>query len=82
MSPKKAKLYEEMIDGLKDKYDRLDKRCDKIQLLTALPKSLTLREIQEQFGTTQYIARKSKLLQEETLIFYSSWAKTGKIYKC
>lgn len=58
----KASLYDEMMEQFKDKYNQLENVPDKIQLLTALPMSLSIRNIQEQFECNRYMVRVSKNL--------------------
>lgn len=58
----KARLFDEFMDQLKTKFQELEKPADKIQLLTVLPESLTMRYIQDQFKTTLHMVQRAKEL--------------------
>ena len=52
----------EMIKQLKEE---TKKRSEQVQVLTVLPKSWSLKKIQQEFGVSEYLARQSKKLVEE-----------------
>lgn len=56
---------EEMINQLKEKFRTTEKRSEKLQILTVLPKSWSRNKIQEEFNVTQYMARQAKNLVKE-----------------
>ena len=55
----------EMIQQLKEKFQETKKRNEQIQVLTVLPKSWSVKKIQQEFGVSEYLARQSKKLVEE-----------------
>ena len=55
----------EMIEQLKGKFQETDKRSERVQVLTVLPKSWSTKKIQLEFGASEYMARQSKKLVEE-----------------
>ena len=55
----------EMIQQLKEKFQATKKRSEQVQVLTVLPKSWTVKKIQQEFGVSEYLARQSKKLVEE-----------------
>lgn len=59
----KAKFYDEIITQLKEKFLVLEKKCDKIQLLTVLPQSLSIHSIMSEFGCTEHMVITAKQLQ-------------------
>lgn len=58
----------EMIQQLKEE---TRKRSEQVQVLTVLPKSWSVKKIQQEFGVSEYLARQSKKLVEEK---GSSWS--------
>ena len=48
----------EMILQLKEKFQTMTKRSEQLQILTILPQSWTKKQIQAEFGVTDYMARK------------------------
>ena len=48
---------EEIVNQLKEKFNTTEKRSEKLQILTVLPKSWSRSKIQEEFKVTQYMAR-------------------------
>jgi hypothetical protein len=62
---RKAQLFDEFMDQLKAKFNQVDKKYLKIQLLTTVPKSMSISEIQNEFGTTQHMVRTAKDLQSK-----------------
>ena len=55
----------EMIQQLKEKFQETKKRSEQVQVLTVLPKSWSMKKIQQEFGVSEYLARQSKKLVEE-----------------
>ena len=55
----------EMIQQLKEKFQETKKRSEQVQVLTVLPKSWSVKKIQQEFGVSEYLARQSKKLVEE-----------------
>ena len=55
----------EMVQQLKEKFQSTTKRNEQLQVLTVLPKSWSVKKIQQEFGVSIYMARKSKKLVEE-----------------
>jgi hypothetical protein len=55
----------EMIEQLKGKFQEAKKRSEQVQILTVLPKSWSVKKIQQEFGVSEYMARQSKKLVEE-----------------
>lgn len=56
---------EEIVNQLKEKFNTTEKRSEKLQILTVLPKSWSRSKIQEEFKVTQYMARQAKNLVKE-----------------
>lgn len=67
-----------MISQLKEKFQETDSISVKVQILTILPKTWSIRKIQEEFGVTYYMARKSKILVEEEGILTTPNPRPGK----
>ena len=59
----------EIIKQLKERFRTTTKNSEKVQILTILPKSWPIRKIQNEFGTTNYMARKAKDLVREKGVF-------------
>ena len=55
-----------MLQQLKETFQSTTRRSEKLQVLTVLPKSWSLLKIQQEFGVSHYMARKSKKLVEES----------------
>ena len=55
----------EMIQQLKEKFQETRKGNEQVQVLTVLPKSWSVKKIQQEFGVSEYLARQSKKLVEE-----------------
>jgi len=68
----------EMLDQLKEKFKLCTKNSDKVQVLTVLPKSWTLKKVAEEFETSDYMARKARKLVEEKGILSTPNVKAGK----
>lgn len=69
----------EIIDQLKEEFNSSQDRSRKMQILTTLPKSWSIRRIQTEFGVANYTARKSKSLQKEKGIMSCADPKPGKL---
>ena len=67
----------EIITQLKVKFRATTERSEKVQILTVLPQSWTIRKIQEEFGVSNYMARKSKELVKEKGILSTPNQKSG-----
>lgn len=50
-----------MIEQLKAKFQRMSYRHEQLQILTVLPKSWSIKKIQDQFPVTNYMARQTKI---------------------
>ena len=55
----------EMIKLLKERFHTATKKSENVQILTILPKCWPVRKVQSEFGTSNYMARKSKHLLKE-----------------
>ncbi len=61
--------FDEMINQLKEKFQSSGNRSEKLEVLTVLPKSWSIRKIEKEFQASNYMARKSKkLVQEKGLL--------------
>ena len=67
----------EMILQLKEKFRETTKRSEQVQILTVLPRSWTRKRIQNEFGVSEYMARKSKQLVREKGVLSSPDPKPG-----
>ena len=67
----------EMIHQLKEKFRETTKRSEQVQILTVLPRSWTRKRIQNEFGVSEYMARKSKQLVREKGVLSSPVPKPG-----
>jgi len=56
---------QEIVNQLKEKFNTTEKRSEKLQILTVLPKSWSRLKIQEEFKVSQYMARQAKHLVQE-----------------
>ena len=54
-----------MIQQLKEKFQETKRRSEQVQVLTVLPKSWSVKKVQQEFGVSEYLARQSKKLVEE-----------------
>ena len=52
----------EIIGQLKDEFHPTNEQSKKIQILTVLPKSWTIKQIHTEFGATHYMAKKQSIL--------------------
>ena len=66
----------EIIQQLKEKFPTAG-RSEKIQILTVLPKSWSIRKVQEEFGVSDFMARKAKQLVEEKGVLSTPDPKPG-----
>ena len=55
----------EMIQQLKEKFWETKRRSEQVQVLTVLPKTWSVKKVQQKFGVSEYLARQSKKLVEE-----------------
>lgn len=75
---KKAELFDEMMRQLQDKFNEMSKQCDKLQLLTLLPKSMSVTDIKETFNTSRHMAERAKYLQREYGVMFRPELNRGK----
>lgn len=68
----------EIITQLKDKFHNSDRMCDKIQILTVLPKSWSIRKTMKEFSASDYMVRRAKQLVAEHGILVTPNPKPGK----
>lgn len=68
----------EIINQLKEKFEKLTKASEKIQLLTVLPKSWPIRKMIKEFKITYNMARKVKMLVDEKGVLSTPNQKLGK----
>ena len=69
--------YLEIIQQLKEKFETSDKST-KLMILTLVPKSWSCKKIENEFGVSNYIARKAKKLTQEKGILSTPDPKPGK----
>ena len=67
----------EIILQLKEKFSVTTNRSEQIQILTILPKSWSRRRIQDEFGVTEYMARKSKEVVRDKGVLSTPDPKAG-----
>ena len=67
----------EMIQQLKEKLRSTPQRGEQLQILTVLPKSWSVKKIQQEFGVSNYMARKSKDLVKEKGVLSLRGPKPG-----
>ena len=65
----------EMIQQLKEKFQETKKRNEQIQVLTVLPKSWSVKKIQQEIGVSEYLAWQSKKLVEERGILTTTYSE-------
>lgn len=73
--------FEEMLEQLKEKFHQSKKTSEKIQVLTALPKSWGIKRVMKEFqavGATQHMIRRAKALVQEKGILSTPNRKAGK----
>lgn len=73
-----ASSQTEIIDQLKEKFKLCMKTSEKVQILTVLPKSWSIRKIENEFETSNYLVRKAKRLVEEKGVLSTPNPKAGK----
>jgi len=66
----------EIVQQLKEKF-AFASRSEKVQILTVLPKSWSIRKVQTEFGAANYMVRKAKQLVEEKGILATPNPKPG-----
>lgn len=71
-------LLEEMLDGIKEKFTASKSYSERLQLLTILPLSMSIREISEKFETTPHMVKMAKKLRNTKGVFASPIAKAGR----
>ena len=67
----------EMIQQLKEKFRSTAQRSEQLQILTVLLKSWSLKKIQQEFGVSNYMARKSKDLVKKKGVLSLPGPKLG-----
>ena len=67
----------EIIKQLKDKFNKSSDRSGKVQILTVLPKSWSIRKVQEEFEATNYMVHKAKELVRQKGILSTPNPKPG-----
>lgn len=68
----------EIIKQLKEKFNGTTDKSIRMQILTTLPKSWTLKKIETEFGVSNFTARKAKKLLSEKGVMSSPDPKPGK----
>jgi len=68
----------EMIEQLKQKFHSCVKQSEKVQVLTVLPKSWSMRRIEDEFAASNYMVRKVKKLVEEKGVLSTPNQKAGR----
>lgn len=68
----------EIICQLKEKFHTSTSRSEKVQILTILPKSWSIRKIEREFKASNFMVRKAKQLVKEKGILSSPNPKPGK----
>ena len=69
----------EIIAQLKEKFKNTTKKSEQLQILTILPKSWSVRKIENKFGVSNYMARKTKELVKTKGILSTPNPKPGKM---
>ena len=67
----------EIIKQLKDKFQASTTNSEKVQVLTVLPKSWSVRKVQSEFGAPNYMARKAKQLVKQKGVLSTPNPRTG-----
>lgn len=68
----------EIILQLKEKFQNTQNKSEKFLILTTLPKSWTVRQIENEFHVSNRMARKAKALVKENGIMSCPYPKPGK----
>ena len=55
----------EIIMQLKEKFQATNQRSEKVQILTVLPRSWSSQKVEQEFGVSNYMARKAKELVKQ-----------------
>ena len=58
----------EIVKQLKEKFHLSTTKSEQVQVLTILLKSLSIRKGEEEFGASNYMARKAKKLMEDIMM--------------
>ena len=69
----------EIVRQLKEKFKETTMRSEKVQILTVLPKSWSIRKVQDEFGASNYMVRKAKDLVKKKGILSTPNPKVGQI---
>lgn len=69
----------EVIKQLKEKFQETTMRSEKVQVLTVLPKSWSIRKVEDEFGASNYMVRKAKDLVKKRGILSSPNLKPGHV---
>lgn len=77
-NPVEANYDSEIINQLKEKFNSTQDKSLQMQILTTLPKSWTLKQIESEFGVSNFMARKAKNLVKEKGVMSSPDPKPGK----
>ena len=77
LTPTEIDNDSEIIEQLKEKFHSSTDRSQKVQILTVLPKSWSIRKVEEEFGVSNYMARKAKDLVKDQGILSSPNPKHG-----
>ena len=67
----------EMVKQLKEKFHGTTERSEKVQVLTVLPKSWSIRKVQDEFRASNYMVRTAKQLVKQKGILSSPNLKQG-----
>lgn len=71
--------YNEMMEQLKTRFRDSQKVSDKVQVLTIVPRSCTIKRIQSEFGATYNMARLAKQLVASYVVLSTPNARLGKM---
>lgn len=74
---KQSKYFQEIMKQLKEKFEK-SKRYEKLQLLTVVPQSWSIRQTQQEFDAPNYMVRKAKELFNKKGILSTPNPKPGK----
>ena len=77
MTPTEIDNDSEIIEQLKEKFHSSTDRSQKVQILTVLPKSWSIRKAEEEFAASNYMARKAKDLVKDQEILSPPNPKHG-----
>ena len=72
----------EMVKQLKEKFHGTTERSEKVQVLTVLPKSWSIRKVQDEFRASNYMVRTAKQLVKQKGILSSPNLKQGHSLTC